>query len=151
VEAARSADRVTLEGLRIIAKLFVVDRESTLAGDNAEDRRDRRQAKSRPVLHELRAWIDRQSAVTPPKTPLGKGLRYLDRQCNRRRFTAMLALSRAKLPAHGPAQAAYCHRYDADNQVVGGRAQGDPGTVSTARGSPKPEHRGSAPRRASVP
>jgi DNA replication protein DnaC len=34
----------------------------------------------RPILDELRAWIDRQKAVIPPKTPLGKGLGYLDRQ-----------------------------------------------------------------------
>jgi transposase len=83
VQAARSGDRVALEGVRIIAKLFGVERESTLAGDNAEERRRRRQAKSRPILDELRAWIDRQSAITPPKTPLGQGLRYLDRQWNR--------------------------------------------------------------------
>jgi transposase len=83
VEAARSGDRVALEGVRIIAKLFVVERESTIAGDNAEQRRERRQARSRPILGELRLWIDRQSTVTPPKTPLGKGLRYLDRQWKR--------------------------------------------------------------------
>lgn len=83
VEAARSGDRVALEGVRIIAKLFAVERESSAAGDNAEERRARRQAQSRPVLDELRTWINRQGAVTPPKTPLGKGLRYLDRQWKR--------------------------------------------------------------------
>ena len=83
VQAARSGDRVALEGVRIIARLFGVERDSTLAGDNAEERRERRQAKSRPILDELRAWMDGQSAVTPPKTPLGQGLRYLDRQWNR--------------------------------------------------------------------
>jgi transposase len=35
------------------------------------------------VLDELRDWIDRQKAITPPKTPLGKGLGYIDRQWNR--------------------------------------------------------------------
>ena len=54
-----------------------------VAGDNAEERRKRRHTQSRPILDELRAWIDRQSAVTPPKTPLGKSLRYLDCQWNR--------------------------------------------------------------------
>src|ERR1019366_8187182 len=74
--ACCSGDRIALEGVRIIAKLFIVERESTLAGGNDQDTRDRRQAKSRPVLDELRAWIDRH-------TPLGKGLLYLDRQWNR--------------------------------------------------------------------
>ena len=83
VEAARSGDRVALEGVRIIAKLFAVERASTTAGDNAEDRRARRQEQSRPILDELRRWMDKQAAVTPPKTPLGQGLRYLDRQWKR--------------------------------------------------------------------
>ena len=80
VEASRAGDRIALEGVRIIARLFAVERESTCAGDNAEQRRDRRQRLSRPILDELRAWLDRQRAVIPPKTPLGKGLGYLDRQ-----------------------------------------------------------------------
>ena len=80
VEAARAGDRVALEGVRIIARLFAVERESTCAGDSAEQRRERRDRCTRPILDELRSWIDRQRAVIPPKTPLGKGLGYLDRQ-----------------------------------------------------------------------
>lgn len=80
VEAARGGDRIALEGVRIIAKLFAVERESTCAGDNAEERRARRQRASRPVLDELREWLERQKAIMPPKTPRGKGLGYLDRQ-----------------------------------------------------------------------
>jgi transposase len=83
VEAARGGDRVALEGVRIIARLFAVERESTSAGDNAEQRRDRRQRLSRPILDELRSWIDRQMSIVPPKTPLGQGLGYLDRQWRR--------------------------------------------------------------------
>ena len=62
VEAARAGDRIALEGVRIIARLFAVERESTLR------RRQRRssaasdaQRLSRPILDELRAWIDRQT------------------------------------------------------------------------------------------
>jgi transposase len=80
VEAARAGDRIALEGVRVIARLFAVERESTWAGDNAEQRRERRTRLSRPILDELRSWIDRQKAAIPPKTPLGKGLGYLDRQ-----------------------------------------------------------------------
>jgi transposase len=80
VEAARGGDRVALEGVRIIARLFTVERESTCAGDNAEQRRERRQRMSRPILDELRHWIEHQKAAAPPKTPLGKGIGYLDRQ-----------------------------------------------------------------------
>jgi transposase len=80
VEAARGGDRVALDGVRILAKLFAVERQSSRDGDHAEQRRERRLRDSRPVLDELREWIHRQMAVTPPKTPLGRGLGYLHRQ-----------------------------------------------------------------------
>jgi transposase len=83
VEAARAGDRIALEGVRIIARLFAVERESTCAGDTAEQRRERRTQFSGPILDELRSWIDRQKAIVPPKTPLGAGLGYLDRQWRR--------------------------------------------------------------------
>jgi transposase len=82
-EAARAGDLVALHGLRIVSRLFAVERASTLAGDSAEDRRTRRQEHSRPVLDELRSWIDEQRAVIPPKTPLGRALGYLHRQWHR--------------------------------------------------------------------
>jgi transposase len=83
VECARSGDTLALEGVCIIARLFAVERASTLAGDTAEQRQRRRQQHSRPVLDELRAWLDDKSAVIPPRTPLGKGLGYLHRQWHR--------------------------------------------------------------------
>jgi hypothetical protein len=58
----------------------VVERDATDAGDNAEQRRARRNEFNRPILDELKAWIARQKAVAPPKTPLGKALGYLERQ-----------------------------------------------------------------------
>src|ERR1700733_6144843 len=83
VEAARSGDAVALEGLHIIARLFAVERASTLAGDSAEERRARRDKHTRPVLDELRVWLDDKRDVTPPKTPLGHALGYLHRQWQR--------------------------------------------------------------------
>ncbi|HXO16555.1 MAG TPA: IS66 family transposase [Candidatus Dormibacteraeota bacterium] len=83
VEAARAGDRVALEGVRILARIFTVERESTCAGDTAEQRRERRERCTKPILNELRSWMDQQRAVTPPKTPLGQGLGYLDRQWRR--------------------------------------------------------------------
>jgi transposase len=82
-EAARTGDAIALEGLRIIARLFAVERASTLAGDTAEQRRIRRHEHTRPVLDDLRAWVDEQRAAVPPKTPLGRALGYLHRQWQR--------------------------------------------------------------------
>jgi transposase len=83
VEAARAGDAIALDGLRMIARLFAIEREATLAGDTAEERRARRDRDTRPVLDDLRAWIDQQRDVVPPKTPLGQALGYLHRQWRR--------------------------------------------------------------------
>ena len=83
VDAARAGDQIALEGLHKIATLFAVERASTLAGDNADERRARRQAHTRPILDDLRAWLDDKRATVPPKTPLGRALGYLHRQWKR--------------------------------------------------------------------
>jgi transposase len=83
VDAARAGDRVALEGLHKIAPIFAVERASQLAGDTADERRARRQLQTRPLLDDLRAWLDEQRRLVPPKTPLGRGLGYLHRQWKR--------------------------------------------------------------------
>jgi transposase len=80
VEAARAGDKLAMEGLKKIQGLFVVERASTLAGDNASERLARRIEESAPIITELRAWLDLQRAHAPPKTPLGRALGYLHRQ-----------------------------------------------------------------------
>jgi transposase len=82
-EAARAGDQIALEGLRIIAELFVVERAATVAGDTAEERRARRDKHTRPILDNLRRWLDDRRGTVPPKTPLGKALGYLHRQWRR--------------------------------------------------------------------
>jgi transposase len=83
VDAARGGDRVALEGLHKIAAIFAVERESTLAGDTAAERLTRRQLRSKPLLDDLRQWVDDKRQSIPPKTPLGAALGYLHRQWKR--------------------------------------------------------------------
>jgi hypothetical protein len=83
VEAARSGDALGLEGVKLIAPLFAIERASMLAGDTAEQRAARRRRDSAPVLDALRLWLDEQRGKIPPKTPLGKALGYLHRQWKR--------------------------------------------------------------------
>ncbi|HEY1693391.1 MAG TPA: IS66 family transposase [Polyangiaceae bacterium] len=83
VEAARVGDRIALEGLRLIARIFAVERAASLAGDTPEERRRRRDEHTRPILDELRAWVDDKREIVAPKTPLGRGLGYLHRQWRR--------------------------------------------------------------------
>lgn len=83
VEAARAGDSLALDGLRIIQRLFEVERISARQGDTAEQRKARRAEYSAPVLDELQGWVDEQRGIIPPKTPLGRGLGYLHRQWKR--------------------------------------------------------------------
>lgn len=83
VEAARGGDLLALEGVRLIAPLFEIERASKLAGDTAEQRLARRIEHSTPITNKLRVWLDEHRAMTPPKTPLGRALGYLHRQWKR--------------------------------------------------------------------
>jgi len=83
VEAARFGDTIALDGLRRIAPLFAIEKASKLAGDTAGERRSRRLEHSRPVVDDIRAFVDEHRALIPPKTPLGRALGYLHRQWHR--------------------------------------------------------------------
>jgi transposase len=83
VMAARGGDAIALEGVKLIAPLFAIEKESAREGDHAEARRVRREEKTKPVLVKLREWIDEHRGSVPPKTPLGKALTYLHNQWSR--------------------------------------------------------------------
>jgi transposase len=83
VEAARSGDLDALDGLRIIRKLFAVERLADIRGLAVDTRRAVRLEHSKKVLDELRVWLDDKRAGVPPKTPLGKAVGYLHRQWRR--------------------------------------------------------------------
>lgn len=83
VEAARSGDAWALDGLRIIARLFMVERLAGHLDDSPEQRQERRQEYSRGVLSELRSWVDEHRPIVAPKSPLGQALGYLHRQWGR--------------------------------------------------------------------
>jgi len=76
-DAARGGDSLALEGLQIIRGIFAIEKKSALEGDNAEQRRARRQEHTKPIVDTLYAWVDEQRGVIPPKTELGRALGYL--------------------------------------------------------------------------
>jgi len=83
VEAARGGDKIALEGLKKIAGLFAVERQSAIAGETAEQRLARRKEHSAPLVEQLRVWVEQRRPTAPPRTPLGEALGYLYRQWKR--------------------------------------------------------------------
>jgi transposase len=83
VFAARGGEALGLVGLKMIRRLFAVDRLSARLGETPEQRHVRRLEHSKPALDGLKKWVDEQRAVIPPKTPLGQALGYLHRQWSR--------------------------------------------------------------------
>lgn len=83
VACARGGDALAYEALRIIRRLFAVERLSALRGDSAEERLRRRREHSAPAIDDLRAWLDEKRAAIPPKSALGRALGYLHRQWHR--------------------------------------------------------------------
>ncbi len=63
------------QGLAFIQDLYQIERE--LGDALPEERKRVRQERSRPVLVELRAWIDRVIGEVPPQSLTGKALSYL--------------------------------------------------------------------------
>jgi transposase len=83
VLCARSGDHVALAGVKLMARLFAIERASKDAGENAEQRLARRIENSQVVVEAIRVWIDEQLALTPPKTSFGSALGYMKRQWRR--------------------------------------------------------------------
>ena len=80
VEAARRGDLRAIDGLQIYAKLFAIERRADRLGLDAAARQRLRQAESLVVLEELREWVLALAPTVEPKSKLGEGLTYLQRQ-----------------------------------------------------------------------
>jgi transposase len=62
-------------GLALIRKLYRVEKQARKL--DPEDRHARRQKQARPVLDELRSWLDEVLPQVPPTSATGKALSYL--------------------------------------------------------------------------
>ena len=66
------------EALDWIGKLYAIEKDARALNDT--DRLAQRQSRSRPVIDELRRWLDQVLPTVPPSTVLGGALGYLHRQ-----------------------------------------------------------------------
>ena len=65
----------------LIGKLYAIERR--IAKDEASVRQHAREHDSRPVLAELRSWLDKALPDVPPKSALGSALAYLHKYWSR--------------------------------------------------------------------
>ena len=66
------------QGLVLIQKLYRVEKQARRLAP--EERYARRQQQARPVLDELRSWLDDSLPLVPPTSATGKALHYLHRE-----------------------------------------------------------------------
>jgi transposase len=95
VEALRCGDTRAIEGLELFARIFHIDAESKRAGETLQQRLVRRQRESTPIVAELQAWVQARIRDVEPKSPLGKAVRYIDKQWSR--LTSFLTDARMEL------------------------------------------------------
>ena len=65
---------IASEALVRIGQLYAIEAE--IRGSSAEKRRTERQARARPLLNELRNWLDDQLARVPGRSPIAEAMRY---------------------------------------------------------------------------
>jgi transposase len=66
------------QGLRFIGKLYRIERET--AAMSATERHRIRHERSRPIVDQIRDWLDESVGSVPPQSLTGKALGYLDKQ-----------------------------------------------------------------------
>ena len=83
VEALRLGDTRAARAVELYGAIFHVDAESKRLGETVAERFERRQRESRPLVEELRTWVEDKWREVEPKTPLGKAIGYARRQWRR--------------------------------------------------------------------
>jgi transposase len=63
--------------VEMIARLYKVEKEHRLS--DAEGRHRARQEMSKPILNEIRLWLDENIPKTPPKGALGEAMAYMNK------------------------------------------------------------------------
>lgn len=66
------------QGLAFIQSLYRI--EQTLKDKTSEERFIARQKQSQPILEKIKIWLEKSLPQTPPQSPIGKALHYLNNQ-----------------------------------------------------------------------
>ena len=77
-QSKKSKDNKANQAIAYFQNLYKI--EKAIKDKTDDERYDIRQAQAKPVIDELRIWLDKHLLKVPPKTNLGKALYYLDHQ-----------------------------------------------------------------------
>ena len=77
-KASKKSNPHAAYALKLIAKLYKVEKDHKEASPDA--RYQARRAQAKPIIDKLKIWLDDIQPKVAPKTALGKALYYLDRQ-----------------------------------------------------------------------
>jgi len=80
VRALDAGDLRAAIALKLIKRLYKVERKASKARASPDQLLEMRRERSKPIYEELGKWIAGHVEAEPPKTPLGKALRYATRQ-----------------------------------------------------------------------
>ncbi|GAB6098078.1 hypothetical protein JCM14469_43340 [Desulfatiferula olefinivorans] len=64
------------EAVRFYKNLYSVEKELRENGLDDDQKTACRQEKSKPILDEFKAWLDKNALITVPKSDLGKAIAY---------------------------------------------------------------------------
>ena len=67
----------------MIQRIYRVERDARDGQLNADQRKQLRDEKAKPIWNELRIWLDQARGQVPPQSLTGKALGYLDKQWQR--------------------------------------------------------------------
>jgi transposase len=81
--SARSRTSNAERAVKYIRKLYGIEKEAKEKGLNYEELYEERQKYAKPILDELKEYLDELSVKTPPKGLLGKAVSYTLKQWNR--------------------------------------------------------------------
>jgi transposase len=80
VRAFEAKDVRAAVPIELLRKMYVVEAEAKEAGDSPDERLARRQRDTKPLLDELKAWLERHRGQDPPSSLLSKAITYADNQ-----------------------------------------------------------------------
>ena len=77
IESEKNDRKRSEQMLDLIGKLYTIEKQARESGMESDERYKLRQEKSKPVLQEIKAWLDENINVVTPDSKIGKAIGYM--------------------------------------------------------------------------